>query len=302
MRVTVGNKRFNWQHSGRDGSSFKAWQQVQRAFSDAVADGVAAQAQEVAALEFKTSPGQLKALVKSLENGANREANKMFGMIVQIIDRSRGASGVGRPVVGVSAAMMKVGTDSNKESRLRLDFPKGVTGFTGVVPWQRLSVGWQTFKAKKAPANKDKFFKGKTGRLREQLGNNGNAYMREWFGGVKVTSAFAATTKPGGGPKPPMKNTAATLADIEIHIFPKVAPTLFPGLASRRWNDVDMDGRLERRVVKGEQMRRKLINGFVPHKRPLLQPVAQFWIMYRIPAVIRTRLQSWLSNQTGAKE
>lgn len=301
MEVTVGSRRFNWRHSGRDGSSFEAWKAIRGSFSQAIVEGLIGESRS---LEVRRMPGPLKNLVIQLERETNKEANKMFATIVRIIDMPRSMT-LGRDVPGVTLSMMQYGrtpNDRKNGSKAKLDFPKGLAPWGGSIKWKTLSVAWRNQKYKKARGTENKFFVGTTGKLKDQLEKNSESYMRQWFGGVTVSSDYAMTAGPGRRKILKDATVPEILADVQIHIFPKVAPTLFPGLASRRWTDVDTDGKLERRIVSGALMQKKLTNGFIPHKRPLLQPVAQFWLMYRIPAVIRTRLQSWIDVQSGKRD
>lgn len=162
---------------------------------------------------------------------------------------------------------------------------------TGSVNWRDLTASWMKHKQRHAPANARKFFKF-SGSLASTLGTK--SYQTAWiqrFGGVKVT----ARAPSGLNAQRPLTTVSSqwVLGEIDVAIFPNIPFILLPMLASSRWTD-DTGGSFERSFFNGK-MAEKLAGPAGWH-RPLIQPLVQFWMAFRIPAVIQQAINTKLGQ------
>lgn len=228
----------------------------------------------------KFSKLRFRKLVAQIEHSANTEAMRIFDVAVRIIGRSRNQ----KPQPG---ATKSTGVERTAFSARDLGMGTGrfqKTPFispTGSVNWQELTPRWLRYKQHHMPINARRFFKFR-GRLAGQLHNRGNqtAWVKR-FGGVQVRGTHAGALKERS--LSPV-NSKWILGELEVHIFPGISAALLPMLASNRWT-ADTGGMFEATMFRGD-MRDKLMGPPNSH-RPLIQPLVQFWIAFRIPKSIQ---------------
>lgn len=161
----------------------------------------------------------------------------------------------------------------------------------GGVNWVDLTPRWVKRKTRAGSRGARKFFWFR-GTLKGQLNNPVNS--ASWItkaGGVKVK-----VTQDIRGLKPKRKTKLDrdwVIGAIDIEIFPNLSSAMLPMLASRRWDDTNQGG-LDRYLFSGT-MRDKLV-GPPDRHRPLVQPIMQFWMAFRIPQAIRRAIQLELNR------
>ena len=99
-------------------------------------------------------------------------------------------------------------------------------------------------------------------------------------------------------------SNSTLLGKINIRIFPNIATSLLPGLASRRWSDTGSTNGAMERAMLAPSVALKLAGGGVggtevPY-RPLILPITQFWMLVRIPNAIARALKANIRNRNSA--
>jgi hypothetical protein len=285
MRVTIGDRSFNL-NSDRGTASFE--QELKRT-SEYIKEQIL---EQIADRLVQVSPGLLRDLERRIQAQTVREAARIFEVARKIIESRRGdighrGGGTVSDVIGIRTSMLTNSIES-------FDLPKGLkAGFQDEVPWRRLSKKWRDYKAKKYPRNANKFFSA-TGNLKTQFKRNQKVWVNSKFGGVMLDSKTARKSRG----KFTDVRTDIAMGDVNIRIFPKISSLLLPGLASRRWADVDRDGRFDKAVIGGKTGE-KLAGPIPGQQRPLLQPIVQFFILYRVPIAIRRAVEDWVKANTS---
>lgn len=222
---------------------------------------------------------------------AEMETARMFPTAVSIIERSQ--AGMFRMREGQE--FMNNAWDPMRERNAFTDAhlggPTRVLGRTAIaktggINWVDLTPRWVRYKRAKGSKGVRKFFWYR-GQLKGQLQNGIN--VQAWvakMGGVKVRMTSEANRlRPY---RRRMIERRWVVGSIDIEIFPNLTPALLPMLASRRWTDTT-DGTFERFMFNGK-MRDKLVGPPMKH-RPLMQPITQFWLAFRIPTAIRRAIE-----------
>jgi len=287
VRITIGNK--SWRiNTDRGSAEYKSRaSEIGKEINESIMRMVGN-----VAIEF--SPGIIRNLRARIDTQTRLEAVKIFERAVSIIDERRvnqkvGRGGAGpRQVIGITSDMLF--------PNLSPDAGPLLSGLNDVVMWDRLSPKWAKYKSRKYPKNAQKFFQA-SGNLRAQLNYRGRDWVNSRLGGVQLESKLAQ-------PKRDNLQTGdleMVLGQIHVRIFPKVSSLLLPGLATRRWATVDRSGDFDRSVIRhatGE----KLAGSIPGRQRPLLQPIVQFFILYRIPGAIRKAVTRWATyNLEGVR-
>jgi len=240
----------------------------------------------------------LNKLIERTEVVAEQEAMKIFGAAADIIDKSK---------AGPYRMMIKhpgfLGNNAWDQQRERHGFDQSDLGgptqiFThhGITPmggmnWIDLSSRWVRMKMykdlKRGPQNARKFF-ADTGNLKGTLrsGQNQASWISR-FGGIKIKSHHDVT-KLRQYRKTQIEKRWV-LGELEIQIFPNISQALLPMLSSHRWTDHN-EGAFENMLFSGKT-RDKLVGPPGRH-RPLLQPITQFWMAFRIPAAIKRSIRA----------
>ena len=281
MRVTIGDK--SWKLNTDRGSENYRTQtsDIARELNEQIANRLGE-----AVIQY--SPGILRDLGTRITIQTRQEAYRIFERAVAVIDQRRvnqkvGRGGAGpREVIGITSDMLF--------PNLSPDPGPLLSGLNDKVMWDRLSPKWARYKAKRFPKNFAKFFQA-SGNLRMQLNRHGRKWVDSRLGGIQLESHLAKA------PRGPIQNKRLdlVLGQVHVRIFPKVSSLLLPGLATRRWATVDKSGQFERAVIGG--VTGEKLAGSVPgRQRPLLQPITQFFILYRIPAAVRRAVFSWATK------
>lgn len=154
-----------------------------------------------------------------------------------------------------------------------------------VVAWRDLSPSWVDFKYGTNRANYNKFFMN-TGQLARQLENK-----RRWAAKAGTPEVKAST--PRNLSKVQRRDLRFVLDEIEVKIYPNLRPNLIPMLASQRWTTSN-NGDFEKQFFRGK-MGEKLAGPEGFH-RPLMLPLIQFWMAYRIPRSIELAVEDWMKT------
>ena len=228
-----------------------------------------------------------------LLEAATAEANKLFDVIVDLMDRTV----YGDP--GIDASDLLKG----------VDLSSGIPRPTGRVDWRPLSTKYAMFKSRRSgshktftPGNENRMFRYNDG-MRTYFKGSGNSIIQRRLGGITVTIAEIAgnNTDAISEVGRPDENTLNRLLldKITVHIFPNVTSLMAPGLATRKWNDVSDTGDLEKDLFGGTLTARKLMNRADAY-RPLLTPTLQFFMLTRIPNAVKQSLNKYL-NKTQSR-
>lgn len=259
---------------------------AQRARLDAVQTDIAAAIVKAAVAEsVEISPRYLKTLERRLAAAAREEAAKIFDVILGIIDQPRFGG------AGVSQADVKRGA------------PRGpLNPSAPAIRWPALTLNYQRQKARRYPANKYRMFR-RTNALRRYLSSRGGNFVQSRLGGIVVRSD---TQAPRGALTRQYRGEAVwrqtvlqeelpdrVIGRVSVTIFPKLSPSLAPGLATRRWTRVDPNRGFERVYFRGAKAAEKLMNREQSF-RPLVSPVTQYFVLARIPNAINQSLKGYL--------
>lgn len=150
----------------------------------------------------------------------------------------------------------------------------------GSVQWRDLTVKWAQKKRRTRPGTEDKFFI-HTGSLLNWLrrpktigGKAGG------FGGVVVQRVKMDDLKQR---RLSRGDKEWALAQLSIQVYPNIPAMLLPMLTQFDWR-ASSEGLFEKRMIGG--MIGEKLAGPEGYHRPLLQPLTQFWIAYRLPRVV----------------
>lgn len=292
MLVKFGAENFVWNKPPRPGTK-QNWEDVRYEFEQLLSNALVSEAEEFVR---EATPGQIRELQASIKNNATTEAARIFTTMSRIIDSRNSklspAGGELFTITGLRTSDLEASYGRTSfEDRRRLGDPLAEAGYQGSVPWRRLSLSWTKQKSQRWPENTNKFFKA-TGRLQGLLDKGGRGYVESWFGGIQVEAP--SVEAPRKGRKAELKGRTV-LGKLEVYIFPRISPLLLPGLASRNWTNVDKTAALEKRVITTVSTKQKLA-GQPAYHRPFLQPILQFWVLYRIPRAISMTVNKWFSD------
>ena len=280
MRVIVGGKTLT---GSGVGLASLVEQEIAAGLNNALGTGTA-----------QLTKSGLGRLVARAQTASELEARRIFTTAADIVDRSKAG-----PYRQSFSHASFIRNDSWDRHRMRHGFDTADLGgasrrfdghglqATGGVNWVDLSPGWVRFKSYNHPQNARKFFKAGghlVGAFRS--GQNQAAWVTR-FGGIKIKSRHDLNKL-----KKYRRSTvtrAWVLGDLEINIFPNIAAALLPMLASHRWSD-ESQGAFEETFFRGE-MQEKLVGPPGRH-RPLIQPLVQFWMAFRIPAAINRSIRA----------
>lgn len=231
------------------------------------------------------SPGTIRNLLIRIRTKADFEASAIFRYAVNIARTSR--SGEGDTLIEAF--------DHNKLSNFLtkpgdLALANGTFRQSGTVFWESLSDSWQERKQGINPAVARKFFIN-TGSLTSLLERNAKSYVNR-LGGTKA-SMWLAREKRGTKQR---RLTKHVLGDITVTIFPSLSMAMVPMLASGRWTDHN-DGEFEKKFFRGD-MAEKLAGPDGKH-RPLILPLIQFFMAFRIPRAIKEAVEAWQKGNAG---
>lgn len=223
-----------------------------------------------------------KVLVTAIRHGANVEARRLTDFIAtQMIGSAGGRFGVTwRSGFMMAGAKKPIGW-------------KSAVPMDGQIEWAQLSLGWMYQK------RQDLFFR-HTGDLKRAVRAMRTSYPQS-LGGINVRekdmtkSAMSKLRREAGDPGE-SHFRRVVLGSIEIEIFPRATPSLFPGLLTGKWDQIDTRAALEASQFVPSRIRDKLSGprrGGHPYRfRPMLGPATQFWMMHRIPAAIATAINN----------
>lgn len=227
---------------------------------------------------------QLRYIRDAVQDVATTEAHKLFTILTELIDQET----AGASYAGFNSAALMMGITPDWEF-LRND------QLGGEVQWAALSDHYYKFKRRHKRAHANQFFQF-SGRLRAYFKNQGVSIVDSRLGGVQVNTipkyvGDQLSTFPDA--ELGSRNTYEVLVGaLTVRIFPSVAPSMLPGLASGRWMDTLADAGFERSVFSDLATEDKLANKDNPY-RPLVAPAVQFWILTRIPQAIFRRLRTY---------
>ncbi|MGH6957629.1 MAG: hypothetical protein ACREEW_13270 [Caulobacteraceae bacterium] len=277
MKVRVG--RSGW-------TTFTSASELERQISETILKGVSGELADV-------GNRRLRHLAEIIKDVATEEAHKLFTVLVDLIDQEQ----AGTSYAGFASAALTMGTT--------LDWSFNRNQLGGRVEWPALNDHYYKFKRRHQPSHANQFFQF-SGRLRAYFNNQGVSIVDNRLGGVDVTPIIKknegelqlftrAASEPG-------ERTVedVLLGKIEIKIFPRVAPSLLPGLASHRWTEVLMDGSFEKDIFGNLRTGQKLANKDGRY-RALVAPAVQFWILTRIPNAIFRRVRTYF-NKSGPRD
>lgn len=242
--------------------------------------------------EVSFSKGRLNKLLKSLRARGLQEANAIFPRAIAIINRART---INLRTLGNYEYLepREVFNDRDLASSRRrsttrsLVPPRPGLQMSGSVLWKDLSPSWVVHKYGTNPANYNKFFQN-TGRLKSQLGATSALVGK--LGGVEAKARVA------GDRRIDKRTLRWVLAELDIVIFPGIKPNLLPMLASQRWTS-SSGGALERWLIPGKGGEK--LAGPQGFHRPLLTPLIQFWLAFRIPRALELAIDDWLKSPRG---
>jgi hypothetical protein len=236
----------------------------------------------------------LNALIERTEVVAEQEAMKIFGTAADIIDKSK--AGPYRMIIKHPGFL---GNNAWDQQRERHGFDQGDLGGptqifthhgispTGGMNWIDLSSRWVRMKMYRNPQNARRFFKNNSTLVGNFRSRPNQAAWVSRFGGIKIKSHHD-TSKLRQFRKTTIEKRWV-LGGLEIQIFPNISQALLPMLSSHRWTDHN-DGAFENMLFSGKT-RDKLVGPPGRH-RPLLQPITQFWMAFRIPAAIKRSIRA----------
>jgi hypothetical protein len=271
---------------------------------------------EVKQATLDASPQMLRELRAKLQIAAVEEANRLFPTIAQIIDQSR----LGTDYNLLTGKMLAGGSLGEVPSVLRAG---------GNVEWRSLTLRYANYKRRKFPHNAHKFFVLRGG-LKAYFNRFGVSIVHSRLGGVQVEIADGAISKGqnqrlhlnvGGRSRQlvglgPGKGAAASvdkfiIGTLRVRMFPKLSPLVAPGLFSGNWANVNQSGRLEEAMFGGLRTAAKLVQrhwhshgqgrghgALVSHYRGLVAPAVQFWVLVRLPNVLRRRLTGFVNRSS----
>ena len=255
---------------------------------------------------------QMNYLAGVLDLVANAEADKIYSVLSDVIDNPTWNFGL-----------------------QALDLERGISAVpevSGRIKWKDLSDSYLTQKAKvdtrytysfnraagfqpKQIGKKDdgsarfaeqNFFR-YLGPLSAYFRNQGTSIVQGRMGGVKVTIDASGLQ---AGSRSTVSDYAygeaidkLLIGRLDIEVFPDVTASLLPGLASNRWTKTLENGQFEEDIFDGTKTGYKLAQNHHDSVfyRALVAPAVQFWILVRIPTVIRQRLQLYLSRASVKK-
>lgn len=190
-------------------------------------------------------------------------------------------------------------------SNSRGSLSQGLTGAltSGGINWEPLAANTVRDKKKHFPRNKDRILV-RTGALATYLLQSSKSVVENRFGGIEVNVDDAARgldrtrqLRFSEGDR----NYKTILGTIKLRIFPRIAPSLLPGLASRRWTDLGGTwGAMERATLPPGVSKKLAPEGSgarLPY-RPLILPLTQFWMLVRIPNAVGLALQKFAKTIT----
>lgn len=234
----------------------------------------------------KRSPGKMRSLLKWIRRLGEGEAMRMFGMAVKITQTARTGIQEDMAVEAFSHADLS-SYDNRTVGAIKTN---SLVRQAGTIYWQNLSESWVDYKGSTRPQSARKFFV-HHGSLQRLLLQHSTAYVRR-LGGVKADAAVAREKR---GPVQ-ARELKTVLGEITVTIFPNINMSLLPMMSSNRWTSHN-EGAFERRFFSG-QMREKLIGPEGKH-RPLILPITQFWMMFRIPKAVAEAVNRWAKSSSG---
>lgn len=155
----------------------------------------------------------------------------------------------------------------------------------GGVNWRDLTQRWARTKRRNYPGSEKKFF--------IYSGSLLNWMRREKYGSGKAGKFGGATVR--RSMVSDLKKRRLTRGDTEwaldrlvIEVYPNIPSILLPMLTSFDWRD-HSEGLFEKRMIGG--VIGDKLAGPEGYHRPLLQPLTQFWIAYRLPRVVAQTIE-----------
>ncbi len=239
----------------------------------------------------KISPGLMRKLVKRLIDELTAETALIDDII---FERFREAPLSGRGKGSVIAFTSK---DLMKRSKTASSgqYPSVMDNiFTGEmeasVRWKNLSNRWIRDKERRTSLNAERFFVN-TGQLGQQLRK---IDIAQRAGGFSIDSELSKNDRGSV-----IRTGVMQLGDLQVTIFPRLNASMLPMLASGRWTDTN-NGYFEEQFfpnrmgekLSGPQGRQGKIY------RPLVLPILQFFLAYRIPRAINRAVTSYSRNRT----
>lgn len=243
---------------------------------------------------------RIQRLGDAIRATATLEALQLFNVVGDIIDKREG---------GVSALTMR---------------GRGPSAFKGsTITWPALNFRYALWKERRAARrmmtlkrrpNRAKQSEGLRragsffildGKLRAYLKRSGASIVLSRYGGVQVdvdTTGLPGRGRrlrefalnKGDGSLSSERDMKILLGRIRVSIFPRISPSLLPGLASQRWSETFQQATFEKATLPGT-IANKLSGGRGPY-RPLVLPVTQFFVMNRIPGVITAQINKTLGR------
>lgn len=228
-------------------------------------------------------------LANMLRDVATTEAEKLFLILAEIIDTPFNTS--------LKAADLSEGMLSS------------LRGF-GSVAWKPdLSFQYLKQKRRQYPESYHNMFKFRgfmyadfrlfgASIVHNKLGGVNIDVNTDQLPGTTIRSESAKRVAVGGDIGDDTNLEKFLLGRMSIHIFPNIEASLLPGLASNRWTQTLADPEFEDSLFGGTSTGYKLAQHHkdFSYYRPLVAPAIQFWILIRLPALIRQRLQSYLGR------
>lgn len=250
-------------------------------------------------------------LAAALRQAAMTEAYQLLLNAADIL--FQGGDARGQSVRGESMA------PKTQYRSLKTGLSGAATG--GVLPWAPLTLKYSMEKFKHFPANINRTLV-REGYVMEYLLFAHKSVVETRFGGIEVsiggtpigaetgpqalarslTAIGSATGLTGRVGDARSENYRQVINKIKIKMFPRIAPALLPGLASRRWTDTgNTYGAMERATLPAGVANKLAPAGDgaqLPY-RPLILPLTQFWMLVRIPNAIGLALRKFTQDYTS---
>lgn len=252
------------------------------------------------AKSINLSRPRIEMLGRKMQAVAEAEAEQLFPVITSIMEKVRG---------DVLEGPQLTYQDLIQGATTGLSYGPPSYVSDAPVEWKPLSIEYYDRKAR-FYRNADNMFV-YFGDLRRYFSRYGDSIIRNRLGGVKVDVTIPDVSKQmyfdsayRGTHEDSYKNIL--LGNINVSIFPNLAPSLLSVMSGHSWNDmVGQEGQFEAELFAGtEGVIHKLMNA--PRStsaasggyRPLVLPAVQFWIQVRIPNAIFATIKDFTRRAT----
>lgn len=270
MKITIGGKLM----PGREVDTRAYEREITKMISDKITDRA-----------IDVTPRLLRGLRDRIQAAAMSEANKIFENLIATTDRPRQQL----------SSMNLTGFDVARGGPRDMPTPRGF------IRWPELSLKYGLHKGrrKRKPENRNRMFR-YNDVMRNYFKRSGQSIVRSRLGGIQVSVddkvAKTSEARGTGSYVEASKVGNLVLGRVTVTMFPRLSPALAPMLSSRRWTDHG-NGAMERVMFGGTRTLDKLLNKGQAF-RPLVAPTVQFFMLVRIPAVVRRNVADYF-KRTG---